>query len=505
MTTDEQYASFSLDADLETNKKRIIALYRDCPDVIYRDWLIFNKAPGFLLYHEGLTDTNQIHEHVLSPLMKENDAMRTNSEIDIVKQQIRITQIVNVESIGDVIESISTGKAVLLIEGENKGLAIGVQKWEKRKTDEPKGETVIRGPREGFVESLSDNVAMLRKQIKVPALKFKPFTIGRITRTQVWAAYIDGISNPDLIQVVSERLRKIETNDMLESGNIEELIKDNPYTPFPLLRATERPDIAVSGLLEGRVAIITEGTPFVLVAPATLPSLLHAADDYYKSFLYMTAIRWLRYVFLAISLLGPSIYVAITSFHQEMIPTSLYLTIARTREEVPFPVVVEALLMEVIFEALREAGIRLPRQAGSAVSIVGGLVIGEAAINAGLVSPPVVMIVGITGIASFMMPNQAAGLAFQVIRFPILILSGFLGLLGVILGLLLLLAHLCRLNSFGVPYLAPVAPMIPSDMNDVLIRAPFWMHDERSGTKIHDLSSRERQDAGQDDPRRKDP
>ena len=349
--------------------------------------------------------------------------------------------------------------------------------------EEPRAESVIRGSREGFLESLSDNTAMLRRSIKSPSLKFKPFTIGRLTRTQVWVAYVDGIANPDLVREAADRLLRIETDDMLESGNIEELIKDDAYSPFPLLQSTERPDVVSSALLEGRIAILTEGTPFVLIAPTTLPALLQSPDDYYQTFYFGTAIRWLRYLFMSIALLGPSAYIAVASFHQEMIPSALFLTIAKSREEIPFPVVVEGFIMELIFEAIREAGTRLPKQTGAAVSIVGALVIGEAATAAGIVSFPIVMIVALSGIASFMVPSYTTGITIRMLRFPMMILSGFLGLLGLILGILMTLAHLCKLRSFGVPYLTPIAPMIPGELSDVVIKAPYWMHDEHADTK----------------------
>ena len=275
------------------------------------------------------------------------------------------------------------------------------------------------------------------------------------------------------------RLKRIEIDGILESGYIEEMIEDNPYSPFPQIMTTERPDIACSNLLEGRAVILVEGTPFSLIAPISFFSLLQSHEDYYQRFMIGTIIRWLRYLFLGVSLLFPSLYVAILTFHQEMVPAQLLLSMASSREAVPFPAIVEALLMEIAFEALREAGVRLPKQIGSAVSIVGALVIGQAAVQAGLVSAPMVIIVAITGISSFMIPRYVAGIAIRMLRFPIMLLASTLGLLGIMMAIIAIAIHLCTLRSFGVPYLAPLAPLKVRELKDVLWRSPLWMMDTR--------------------------
>jgi Bacillus/Clostridium GerA spore germination protein len=278
---------------------------------------------------------------------------------------------------------------------------------------------------------------------------------------------------------MTNRLQRIKLDGILGSASIEELIEDNPYSPFPQLLSTERPDVTSAYLLEGHVAVLVEGTPSVLIAPVTFMSLLQSPEDYYERYFVGSAIRWLRYIFYAISLLGPSLYVAVVSFHQEMLPTTLLLTIAKSREQVPFPALVEALLMESVFEALREAGARLPKQIGSAVSIVGALVIGQAAIAAGIASAPMVMVVSITGIASFMAPRFTVGIAVRLLRFPMMILAGFLGFLGLILGVLAILNHLLTLRSFGVPYMSPLAPMKGRELKDALWRTPRWAMNTR--------------------------
>ena len=393
----------------------------------------------------------------------------------LLNLRIPVSDTKQVTDIAGVVREVSIGSAVLLIDGRPGGMAFFLSKWEKRSPDEPKAEPVIRGPREGFTETLSDNTAMLRRKIRSPQLKMRPVEVGRFTQTRVIVAYIEGLADAALVEDVTDRLSQIDIDGILESGYIEELIEDNPWSPFPQLLSTERPDAAAAGLLEGRVVMLVDGTPFALVVPTTLPSLLQSSEDYYQRFWLSTAVRWLRYLFFVLSLLLPSAYVAVLTYHQEMLPTALLLSVARSREEVPFPALVEALLMEITFEALREAGVRLPKQVGTAVSIVGVLVIGEAAVSAGLVSAPMVMVVSLTGIASFTIPRYNAGFAFRMLRFPIMLLAGTLGLLGTMLGVIAIIVHMCRLRSFGVPYLSPLSPADRTAMRDVFIRAPWWM------------------------------
>lgn len=299
------------------------------------------------------------------------------------------------------------------------------------------------------------------------------------TKTCIIVTYIEGLVEPSLVTEVNSRLSRIEIDGILESGYIEELIEDQPSSPFPQILSTERPDVVCGNLLEGRIAILVDGTPFVLIAPTTLFSLLQSSEDYYQRSLASTAIRWLRYFFTAMSFVLPSLYVALITYHHEMVPTSLLISMASSREAVPFPALVEAMIMEVTFEALREAGVRLPKQVGAAVSIVGALVIGQAAVQAGLVSAPMVIVVAITGIASFMIPHYIAGISIRLLRFPMMLLAGTLGLLGIMLGVIMAVVHLCSLRSLGVPYLSPVGPLRVQELKDTLVRAPWWMMDTR--------------------------
>lgn len=458
---------------LNENVHYLQTIYSNCSDVVFRHFSIAGKTKAVLIYIEGLSNIEEIDKSVLSPLMQQSNV---NIEVlsDLIEQTLTISNTKKVKTYADVVEQISSGNPVILIDQQAVGFSAGLAKWEKRSIEEPQAESVVRGPRDGFTETLAVNTSLLRRKIKSPALKMNSIKIGRYTQTQVMIAYIVGVVDDTLVEEVTNRIKRIDIDGILESGYIEEFIEDYPFSPFPQVLNTERPDVAAANLLEGRVVILVDGTPFVIIVPVTLYSLLQSAEDYYQRFLIGTLIRWLRYSFLLMALLLPSVYVAILTFHQEMIPTTLLLSIAKSREEIPFPALVEALMMEITFEALREAGIRLPKQVGSAVSIVGALVIGQAAVSAGLVSAPMVMVVAATGIASFAIPRYNAAIAIRMLRFPIMFLAGTLGLLGIMLGLIAIIVHLCTLRSFGVPYLSPMGPMKAGEMKDVLVRAPWW-------------------------------
>jgi hypothetical protein len=464
--------------NLDENMQTLRSIYTNCPDVVFRPFMIAGKTKAVLLYIEGLSNIESIDQYVLSPLMQETAGDIENLG-QMMEQKIPVSNLKEVRTFSDCVTQISMGNPVILIEHEEYGMSFNLAKWEKRSIEEPTAEAVVRGPREGFTESLGVNISLLRRKIRSPQLKMQSILVGRYTQTKIVIAYIEGIADKTLIEETLNRLQRIEIDGVLESAYIEEMIEDSPLSLFPLILNTERPDVAAASLLEGRIAIMVDGTPFVLIAPTTFYSLIQSAEDYYQRFLFSTAIRWLRYGALVISLLLPSLYVAVLTFHQEMVPPSLFFNIAKSREEIPFPGLIEALIMEITFEALREAGVRLPKQIGAAVSVVGALVIGQAAVSAGIVSAPMVMVVAITGISSFMIPRYSAGIAIRMVRFPIMLVAGVLGLLGIMLAVIVIIVHLCTLRSFGVPYLSPMAPMKGRDMKDVLMRAPLWMLNTR--------------------------
>jgi spore germination protein KA len=312
-------------------------------------------------------------------------------------------------------------------------------------------------------------------------LLLKNRKIGRATQTNVSIMYIRGIADEKVIEEVNLRLARIDTDSILESGYIEEFIQDQPYTIFPTIQNTERPDVIAGSLLEGRVAILIDGTPHVLLVPSLFIQYLQAAEDYYQRADISTLIRTLRYFCLFIATLVPALYIALTTFHQEMLPTQLLISLAAQREGVPFPAFVEGLIMEATYEILREAGIRMPRAVGQAVSIVGTLVIGQAAVEAGIISATMIIVVSITAISSYVIPEFDMSIAIRITRFLFMGLAAVFGLFGIFVGIVALLLHLSSLRSFGVPYMAPVGPFILSNQKDVILRVPHPYMTTRPG------------------------
>lgn len=366
------------------------------------------------------------------------------------------------------------GSIILLIDGCRKFFSITIPTDEGRQIDEPTSQTIIRGPKDGFTENLNSNILLIRKRIRSKNLKVEKMSIGSLSKTTVTLMFMESMSNNDIVQEIRNRLGKIEIDCILDSGYIEELIKDDKYTLFPTFLSSERPDSVVGALMEGKVAIMVDGTPYVLTAPALMFDFFQASEDYYHNFIVSSLLRVLRFIAFFLTLLVPSAYVAITTFHQEILPTSLLVSIAAQREGVPFPALVEALIMEFTFEILREAGIRMPRAIGPAISIVGALVLGQAAVDAGIISAVMVIIVSITAISSFAIPNYEMANAVRAIRFLLVILSGILGLYGILMGLIILTLHLCKIKSISVPYLTHIAPKITGGNKDTILRFPLW-------------------------------
>jgi spore germination protein KA len=383
-------------------------------------------------------------------------------------------EVADITDIKQLFEYLLSGDSILLLEGSTKGISIGSKGFESRSVEEPSSQTVVRGPKEGFSEKLRTSTALIRRRIKDPNLWIENKVIGTKTQTDVAILYINGLVNDDIVQEVRKRLDQIDIDAVLESGYIEELIQDETFTPFPTVYNTERPDVICAGLLEGRVAIVVDGTPFVLLVPALFVHFFQASEDFYQRSDIGSLMRLLRFFCFFLALLTPSAYIALTTFHQEMIPTQLLVSLAAQREGVPFPAYVEALMMEVTFEILREAGTRMPRAVGSAISIVGALVLGQAAVEAGIVSSAMVIVVSLTAISSFVSPTFNMSISIRILRFIFMTLAAMFGLLGIIIGLLIMVMHLTSLRSFGIPYLAPMGPFIPSDQKDTLIRLPLW-------------------------------
>lgn len=473
---DRQWLKASLDENIGHIKDSI----GRSTDIIIRETRI-GKAGTIrmaVVFTDGLADNTVINQFIMESLMLDISVSELDPGKSVMQElkvhALTIGEVNEVRDFEALLHAVLSGYTVILLDGETAALSAGTQGWKDRGVTETSTESVVRGPREAFSETLRTNTSLIRRKIKDPNLWLETMQIGRVTKTDVAIMYIHGIASDQIVEEVRSRLGRIDTDSILESGYIEELIQDETYTPFPTVYNTERPDVIAAELVEGKVVILVDGTPAVLVVPALFVSFLHAAEDYYHRFDISTLVRILRYVGVFIALLGPSLYVAITTYHQEMLPTELLISLAAQREGVPFPALVEAIMMEVAFEILREAGLRMPRTIGPAVSIVGTLVIGQAAVEAGIISAAMVIVVSTTAIASFVFPSYSLANSFRMLRFPLMGLAATFGLFGVIVGIIGIVLHLSSLRSFGVPYLSPFAPMIKEDQKDAIVRFPQW-------------------------------
>lgn len=367
-----------------------------------------------------------------------------------------------------------SGNILFLIDKNDKCFFIEAGTDEGRSIQEPTSQTVIRGPKDGFTEKIGSNILLIRRRIKNKNLIVENLSIGDVTKTEVSLMYMSNIAKEEIVQEIKTRLSKIKIDAVLEGAYIEELIKDDRYSIFPTFLSSEKPDSVAAAILEGKIAILVDGTPYVLTAPAIMVEFFQVSEDYYHHYIISSVMRVLRFIAFFLTLLTPAFYIAVTTIHQEIIPTPLLINIAAQREGVPFPVLLEALIMESTFEILREAGVRMPRAIGPAISIVGALVLGQAAVEAGVISAAIVIVVSITAISSFAIPNYEMSNAVRIIRFALMFLAGVLGLYGVFMGLMVLLLHLCNLKSVTVPYLTPIAPKLKGYNKDTLLRLPLW-------------------------------
>lgn len=432
----------------------------------------------------GLADTVAVNEFVVGSLL-DNTAGLTDGmdEADrgvdlpsrILSSALEIGEADFKEEWNDIMLALLSGDTAILVEGYTSAIVCETRGGEQRSVTEPSSQLVVRGPKDGFVESVGTNIALIRRRIKSPKLRLEYMKIGSETQTHVAIMYMKEIAGEDLVQEVRDRLQKVAIDEVLESGFLEELIQDKTFTPFPTIYNSERPDVAAGNLLEGRVVVIVDGTPFVLILPAVFTQFFQSAEDYSQRFDIAILMRIVRYMSFVVLLLGPSIYIALTTYHYEMIPTTLLINLLAQRENVPFPAFVEAMLMESAFEILREAGVRMPRVIGQTVSVVGALILGSAVVEAGIITPIMVIVIALTGIASFAIPAYNMAIAGRIIRFGFLLLAAMFGFYGITLGLIVLVAHMNSLRSFGIPYLSPFVPLSIKGQKDTILRLPLWL------------------------------
>lgn len=475
--------------NIQENIERLKSLFEKCSDVKFREIKLENIR-AYILFVDGLVDNQSIQFNAIHELLSETEHAQLTS--DYIEQRIvSISDVIEIDKLDDIVKNVLDGNTVLIVDGLEKAIVLNAKGGERRAVAEPETETAVRGPKEGFVENIAVNIALIRQKIRSNHLKLITKEIGTVSRTIVGIMYLDHLASPQLVKEIEERLDRIKIDAILESGYIEEFIEDSPSSLFPQIQNTERPDTVAGNLLEGRVVILINGSPFALIVPVTFWQFLQANEDYYHRFHISFFIRLLRIIMVFLALLLPAIYIAVTTYHQEMIPTNLLYSIATSRESIPFPAFIEAMIMEIAFEALREAGLRLPKIVGQAVSILGALVIGQAAVEAGIVSAPMVIVVSLTGIASFTIPKFNMAISIRILRFPMMLLAGMFGLFGISIGGIIIVTHLCKLRSFGVPYFSPIAPLKWRELKDIFVRYPWWAMDKRPTQTIEEDLNRQ--------------
>jgi spore germination protein KA len=455
-------------------------------DIILREFDIVVKEkviPAFIVFIDGMVDRKVINDDILQPLMLLSNIDIKSNDNDIAKYvKSHILPHHQIKEVSDhrlVINEVNFGGCGIYINGISVAFAADVKGWEHRTVERPNTELVIRGPQEGFNEILRVNTALIRKMLKDEKLLVENIEIGKRSKTPCSMLYIKDIANDSLVAEVRKRLKGIKVDYIFDTGELEQYIEDSSIVPVPLAIATERPDRVAALLTDGRVAIILHGSPFALVVPITNNDLLHSAEDSYIRFPYTNLLRLVRIIGVFASLLLPAFYIAITNYHHEMIPTDLLFAIEAAREKVPFPSVVEILIMETAFELIREAGIRIPGPIGPTLGIIGALILGQAAVAANIVSPILIIIVAVTGIGSFAIPNYSLSFAFRILRFVFIIFGAMAGLLGITLGLFILGLWFVNTKSFGVPFMAPFAPKTAGGIADQFLRSPIWKQEKR--------------------------
>lgn len=459
--------------------------FKDCSDFLLREAKIQGEK-AFFCVMDGLVNSLQLSEMITAPILNSKLDFETCYEhYDMIKEcVVGACEMNEAETYEDCYYFLMSGFAIFFLDGCSKALAIGIQGWEKRSTDEPTNEANVKGARECFVESMNDNKALLRKRLKTNHLKTKQIKLGKTASTPVAICYIDDRADMEMVNKIEKSLKKADINAIIDYGCLDPFIDTSIASPFTCVGNTERPDTLASKLLEGRVAVMVEGTPFVMYSPYLFTDNFSSLDDYDNPPFYSSFIRGLKYFAFILSLFLPGLYVAVGTFHQELIPTTLLYMVAASEEATPFPLVLEALMIHILYEIMREAGLRLPASIGHAVSIIGAIVIGDATVSAGIIGAPMLVVVAVTAIASYVVYPLYESVA--VLRIIFIIIGGISGIYGLMLGAGALFVNICSINPYGVPYSAPLSPLTKQSLGDTLIRQG-WKSLSKRRVRVNEL------------------
>ncbi len=449
--------------------------------IVIREFKIGREIKASMIYMEGMIDRDELNSSIFSRLMSTeiSDGISKSYPIDyLIDNVLTVNKVHKTKKFTDIIIRILNGSSALFINRCDECIIFDTKGYEKRDIEQPVTETVINGSQEGFTENLNTNLTLIRRIIKSEKLITEVFPVGKINNSNCAIIYLEGIANQKVIDEVKKRINRIDSDFVMGSGMIEQFIEDNPFMLFPQVISTERPDRAASFIMEGQVLIIAEGTPFAIAAPVTFFGLFHTSEDSFSRWPFATFLRIIRMVGLFCATLLPGLYTAVVLFHPEALPTELLYAISTAKEAVPFPTIVEVLIMELAFELIREGAIRVPGVIGQTLGIVGALILGQAAVTAGLVSPIVVIIVSITALGSFAIPNYSMALAIRIERFIIIFAGAFLGLYGITVMIFIFAIIGCSMKSFGVPFFSPMAPKTKLN-SEVIFKYPIWMQRNR--------------------------
>ncbi|WP_163100321.1 spore germination protein [Peribacillus alkalitolerans] len=470
-TTEKTEPSIELTSHhFQKNITRIRELMSDTEDLIIKE-LIFNGQLCCLMYLETMVEEEQINEKIIGPILKEV----TGS----IEQIVSSIQLLKASVMFEVIDGLITGHC-LILEGNKAVIYMApVSKTEGRSIEEPVNEKTIKGSHEGFTESLQTNLYLIRKRMKNQLIKVKYFTIGSISNRRLALTYLDSLTNQNIIMEIEKRISSIKVDKLASSGAFQELIEDNTFSPFPQILLTERPDRVTSYLNEGKVIIVVDGDPRVLILPITFFAFYQSPDDYESRWMIASFFRLIRMMSFLIAISFPAIYIAIVSFHSEVLPLGILYSVKVGVQYVPFPPFLEAVVMQIILELLKEASIRLPSSVAQTIGIVGGLVIGTAVVQANIVSNTMIVVIGFTAIASFVVPIEEMGTSVRLLGFPMMVAAALFGFFGIVFTYMVIFIHLSKLETFGTPYFAPLSPLKLSELKDSVIRLPFWMFKNR--------------------------
>jgi spore germination protein KA len=467
---EEQKVGLSLDDNIAVSKE----LFKDMDIIRYKEVVqTGEKKPFryFLIFCDGMVNSEIINTHIVKPLMTITPRQKGPLVDALLADVVQVGEAKTTGCFRDVVESVTCGETVLFAEGCDQAAILNTKQPSLRSIEEPDNEKVLGGPREGFTESLMQNLSQVTRRVHTNEFKTKMLTLGRRTRTSVCVCYFDSLADKSLLDRLFMRLNNIDIDGVLDSNYITELIRERRYSPFRTTGYTERPDVVVGKLLEGRIAIFVDGTPMVLTIPHLFIENFQSSEDYYFNFYYTSFARILRISAFFLTVAVPALYIATVAFHQEMLPLSLLMHIALERQSVPLPAAIEAVVMLLVFDVLRETGVRMPSNIGQALSIVGALVIGQAAVEANLVAAPMIIVVAATGITSLVVPKLNAPIIFW--RFLLLIMAASFGFFGLTIGLSLMVFHINNLKSFGFEQTSLKGSFRVQAIKDILIRAPW--------------------------------